>query len=75
MILQVPDSAVKFSALFLSGAVDLAPKHILRALAPMVAAVALSASARLSLTALGNQIFSRKRHKATMSRRLEVAVS
>jgi hypothetical protein len=37
----------------------------------MIAAVALSASARLSLTALGNQIFSKKRHKATMSRRLK----
>lgn len=70
MIFQVPDSAVKFAVDFLSGTAELAPPHIRRALAPMIAAVALSASARLSLTAMGNQIFSRKRHKATMSRRL-----
>lgn len=70
MILQVPKSAVKFAANFFSGTAKLAPPHIRRALAPMIAAVALSASARVSLASLGNQIFSKKRHKATMSRRV-----
>jgi hypothetical protein len=36
----------------------------------MIAAVALSASTRLSLTALGNQFPSKKRHKSTISRRM-----
>lgn len=68
MILQIPDSVVKFAGRFLSSAVDLAPAHIQRALSPMVTGIALSAGARLSLTAMGSQVYPERRHKSTTAR-------
>lgn len=68
MILQLPDSVVKFAGRFLVATGSLAPAHIRRALGPIIAGVAFSASARLSLTAMGGRVYSRRRHKSTMSR-------
>lgn len=68
MILHPLDSVVQFVDRYLSSATLLTPSHIRRALTSIITTIALSAGRRLSLTSMGRQIFSRKRHKSTTSR-------
>lgn len=70
MILQPPNSVVKFARRFLAASSGLAPAHIQRALTSMISCVALSASARLSQTAIAGEVYSDRRHKSTVSRML-----
>lgn len=71
MILQLPDSVVKFAGRFLSSAPGRLPARLRRALAPIIAGIVLSTGTRRSLTALGGVVFSARRHKSTVSRVLK----
>jgi len=70
MILHPPRSLVKFAGQFLSWTATFAPRHVQRALPSIIAGIVLSASARRSLTAMGSEVFSARRHKSTLSRML-----
>lgn len=70
MILNPLESVVKFAGRFLTAAASLAPAHVRRTLPSIITGVVLSAGARLSLTSMGAQVFSKRRHKSTMSRML-----
>ena len=68
MILNPLESVVKFAGRYLTAAASLAPARVRRALPSIITGVVLSAGARLSLTSMGAQVFSKRRHNSTMSR-------
>lgn len=68
MILTHPKSVVKFTGSYLSFAASFVPARVQRAMRSIIAAIALSAGARLSLTSMGTQVSSARRDKSTVSR-------
>lgn len=69
--LQVPASAVKFVRRFVPKGRHLAPAHIRRFLSAYLAALVLTTSLRRSLTAIGGEVYTRRRDKSTVGRMLE----
>jgi hypothetical protein len=70
MILQAPESLVKFFSHFVPSNPEIVPTHVRKSLLSVVAGIVLATDSRRSLTAVGSTVHRGSRHKSTVSRML-----